>query len=156
MAPAKTAQVCGLPVNQIITAGLAEEFNLPRGARTEKLRCLWAKQGRDIGKAATQMENPVHLETREVDAHEIKRGSRKLLAGAAGYAALLAIFLLVARFFHLEALREYPVSTFLGFATLFAHTGFSALAWRRYCSARCAARQGESRRRRCWRCRTLF
>ena len=62
----------------------------------------------------------MHLETREVDADEIKGGSRKLLAGAAGYAALLAILSLIAHFFHLEALHEYPVSTFLGFAILFA------------------------------------
>ena len=62
----------------------------------------------------------VQLGPRGVEAHEMKRGSRKLLAGAAVYAALLAVLWFVARFFHLQALRDYPVSTLLGFATLFA------------------------------------
>lgn len=45
---------------------------------------------------------------------------RRLAAGAAVYGALLLVFWLIARFFHLKALEEYPVSTFLGFALLFA------------------------------------
>jgi uncharacterized protein len=36
------------------------------------------------------------------------------------YAALLVVFWLIARFFHLKALQEYPVSTFSSFAVLFA------------------------------------
>ncbi|MGE5322515.1 MAG: type II CAAX prenyl endopeptidase Rce1 family protein [Actinomycetota bacterium] len=66
------------------------------------------------------MENPVHLELRGAAAHEIKSRSRKLLAGGVAYTALLAILWLVALFFHLKALHEYPVSTFFGFAILFA------------------------------------
>jgi len=51
---------------------------------------------------------------------ETAPGARKLLIGAATYIALLVVLWLVARFFHLQALEQYPVSTFLGFATLFA------------------------------------
>ena len=44
---------------------------------------------------------------------------RKLLCGAIGYVLLLGIFSLIAAFFHLKALQEYPLSTFLSFALLF-------------------------------------
>src|SRR5919112_253723 len=49
-----------------------------------------------------------------------KPESHKLLAGTAVYLALLVVLWWVARFFHLRALDEHPVSTFLAFATLFA------------------------------------
>jgi membrane protease YdiL (CAAX protease family) len=45
---------------------------------------------------------------------------RKLRLAAIGYCALLIVFWLVARFFRLKALDEYPVSTFLSFTLLFA------------------------------------
>src|SRR6185437_408244 len=45
---------------------------------------------------------------------------RKLLIGTATYVALLVVLWLVARFFNFQALEDYPISTFLGFATLFA------------------------------------
>jgi hypothetical protein len=44
----------------------------------------------------------------------------RLLAGTAVYAALLIVLWWVARFFRLQALDEYPLSTFIAFATLFA------------------------------------
>lgn len=45
---------------------------------------------------------------------------QKLRGAAIGYCALLTVFWFVARFFGLKALDEYPVSTFLSFALLFA------------------------------------
>lgn len=46
--------------------------------------------------------------------------ARSLLAGGITYLALLVVLWFVARFFHLKALDEYPFSTFLSFAMLFA------------------------------------
>jgi membrane protease YdiL (CAAX protease family) len=46
--------------------------------------------------------------------------TRSLLSGTLVYFALLVVFWLVARFFHLKALDEYPLSTFFAFAILFA------------------------------------
>lgn len=46
--------------------------------------------------------------------------SRRLAAGAAVYGVLLLVFWLIASFFHLKALEQYPTSTFLSFALLFA------------------------------------
>jgi len=43
----------------------------------------------------------------------------RLVCGAIAYVALLGIFCLIAAFFHLKALQEYPLSTFLSFALLF-------------------------------------
>jgi CAAX protease family protein len=45
---------------------------------------------------------------------------RRLAAGAAVYAVLLAVFWFIAGFFHLAAIKDYPASTFLSFALLFA------------------------------------
>ncbi|MBZ5529819.1 MAG: CPBP family intramembrane metalloprotease [Acidobacteriia bacterium] len=45
---------------------------------------------------------------------------RRLLWAGAAYAALLIVFWFIARFFHLKALDEHPVSTFLSFALVFA------------------------------------
>src|SRR6185312_11746225 len=45
---------------------------------------------------------------------------RRFKVGVALYAIMLVIFWFIARFFHLNALSEHPVSTFLGFALLFA------------------------------------
>ena len=52
--------------------------------------------------------------------YEGHAGRQKLLAGAGIYAGLLLVLWFVAQFFHLRALKEYPVSTLLAFATLFA------------------------------------
>jgi CAAX protease family protein len=52
--------------------------------------------------------------------HERFTERQKLLAGAGAYAGLLLVLWFVARFFQLVALQQYPVSTFLAFATLFA------------------------------------
>lgn len=62
----------------------------------------------------------MHLGVNGVEAREMNRDSRKLLAGAAVHTVLLVILWFLARFFHLKALHEYPVSTMLGFAILFA------------------------------------
>ncbi len=56
---------------------------------------------------------------------------RRLAWATAVYAALLIVFWLIARFFHLKALDEHPVSTFLSFALVFApywFFGFGAAA----------------------------
>ena len=45
---------------------------------------------------------------------------RSLLTGIVTYLALLGVLWFVARFFHLKALDEYPLSTFFAFAILFA------------------------------------
>src|SRR5690349_6639974 len=52
--------------------------------------------------------------------YEGRAGRQKLLAGTGAYASLLLVFWFVARFFPVEAVKEYPVSTLLAFATLFA------------------------------------
>lgn len=44
----------------------------------------------------------------------------RLRIASAIYVLLLAVFWFIARFFHLQALDNYPVSTFLSFALLFA------------------------------------
>ncbi|HET9181853.1 MAG TPA: CPBP family intramembrane glutamic endopeptidase [Candidatus Angelobacter sp.] len=67
-----------------------------------------------------QLGNPVQPDQKKIQDQHASAHGGKLLAGAAVYIALLAIFWLVARFFHLKALHDYPVSTFLGFAILFA------------------------------------
>jgi membrane protease YdiL (CAAX protease family) len=54
------------------------------------------------------------------DHHNRGPERQRLLGGLGAYVGLLIILWLVARFFHLEALKEHPVSTFLAFATLFA------------------------------------
>lgn len=51
---------------------------------------------------------------------EYQLRARTLIAGAIAYLALLVVLWFVARFFHLKALDEYPLSTFLAFAILFA------------------------------------
>lgn len=43
-----------------------------------------------------------------------------MTCAAAGFAILLTVFWFIARHFHLRALEDYPVSTFLGFVLLFA------------------------------------
>lgn len=45
---------------------------------------------------------------------------RRLAAGTAVYGLLLVVFWFIASFFHLRAIEEFPVSTFLSFALLFA------------------------------------
>lgn len=45
---------------------------------------------------------------------------RRLAAGALAYGGLLAVFWLIARFFHLKALSDSPGSTVLSFALMFA------------------------------------
>jgi membrane protease YdiL (CAAX protease family) len=45
--------------------------------------------------------------------------ARRLAMAATVFAALLVVFWLIARFFHLKALVEYPVSTILSFSLLF-------------------------------------
>src|SRR4051794_31164685 len=49
-----------------------------------------------------------------------RSSARRLAVAAIIFAALLIVFWLIARFFHLTATIEYPVSTFLSFALLFA------------------------------------
>lgn len=44
----------------------------------------------------------------------------RLAAGAIAFCLLLAAFFFIARFFHLQALHDYPISTFLSFVLLFA------------------------------------
>lgn len=51
---------------------------------------------------------------------EYQLRASSLLAGGIAYLALLAVLWVVARFFHLKAVDEYPLSTFLAFAILFA------------------------------------
>lgn len=51
---------------------------------------------------------------------EGQRIRSKLVTGAVAYGVLLLVFWLIARFFHVKALEDYPVSTFLTFALLFA------------------------------------
>jgi membrane protease YdiL (CAAX protease family) len=51
---------------------------------------------------------------------EGNRGAQRLALGTAVYGALLIVVWFVARFFRLRALDEFPASTFLSFATLFA------------------------------------
>jgi membrane protease YdiL (CAAX protease family) len=46
--------------------------------------------------------------------------TQRLTLAATTFVALLLVFWLIARLFHLQAVIEYPVSTFLGFALLFA------------------------------------
>lgn len=67
-----------------------------------------------------RLEDAVQSSQQKIHDQGTSARGGKLLAGAVVYLALLAIFWLVARFFHLKALHEYPVSTFLGFAILFA------------------------------------
>ncbi len=60
--------------------------------------------------------------------------SRKLAGGAIAFCVLLAVFSLIARYFHLRQLEDYPISTFLSFALLFAPYwlfGFGAAGWLR-------------------------
>ena len=71
---------------------------------------------------------------------------QKLRVAAIAFCALLAAFWLVARFFHLKALDEYPLSTVLSFALLFApywFLGFGAAetlrAWLKTPASRIAA-----------------
>lgn len=52
--------------------------------------------------------------------HQRRTERQKLLTGAGAYAGLLLVLWFVAQFFHLGALKDYPVSTFLAFAMLFA------------------------------------
>lgn len=56
----------------------------------------------------------------EADAPASLQSDQKLSLGAALYAVLLVVFWAVARFFHVQALADYPASTFLSFALLFA------------------------------------
>lgn len=51
---------------------------------------------------------------------EYELHTRSLLTGTLVYFALLVVLSLIARFFHLKALDEYPLSTFIAFAILFA------------------------------------
>lgn len=51
---------------------------------------------------------------------EYELRARSLLTGTIAYLTLLVVLWFVARFFHLKALNEYPFSTFLAFAILFA------------------------------------
>ncbi len=46
--------------------------------------------------------------------------TQRLALATTTFVALLLVFWLIARFFHVQALTEYPVSTFLSFALLFA------------------------------------
>ena len=57
---------------------------------------------------------------RDTGNHEGRAGRQKLLAGAGAYAGILLLLWFVAQFFRVEALKEYPVSTLLAFAMLFA------------------------------------
>jgi membrane protease YdiL (CAAX protease family) len=66
------------------------------------------------------METERAAPERDTGNHEGRAGRQKLLAGAGAYAGLLLVLWLVARFFRVEALKEYPVSTLLAFAMLFA------------------------------------
>ena len=56
----------------------------------------------------------------ETDLSEGQVILRRLAAGTAVYIALLGVFWFIAQFFQLKALEEYPLSTFLSFALLFA------------------------------------
>lgn len=71
--------------------------------------------------------------------------SRKLAWAALAYAALLFIFWLIARHFHLQQLEQHPVSTFTSFALLFApywFLGFGAAGWLRHTMPHVGARVG--------------
>jgi uncharacterized protein len=60
--------------------------------------------------------------------------SARLAWGGAAFCALLIVFWLIARAFHLRQLEDHPVSTFASFALLFAPYwmfGFDAAAWLR-------------------------
>src|SRR5262249_43149631 len=50
---------------------------------------------------------------------EAKTPRSRLGAGFASLGVLIVVFWFIARHFHLEALRDYPVSTFISFAFLF-------------------------------------
>lgn len=54
------------------------------------------------------------------DESEYQLRASSLLAGGIAYLALLVVLWFVARFFHLKAVDEYPLSSFLAFAILFA------------------------------------
>jgi uncharacterized protein len=68
------------------------------------------------------IKNAARPDLRDAETHtsEGQFIRRRLAAGAAVYAALLAVFWWIARFFHLKVLDEYPLSTLAGFALLFA------------------------------------
>jgi len=60
--------------------------------------------------------------------------TQRLALAATIFFALLVVFWLIARFFHLRALEEYPVSTFVSFGLLFApywFFGFGLASWLR-------------------------
>jgi membrane protease YdiL (CAAX protease family) len=60
--------------------------------------------------------------------------SRKLAWAGAFFCVLLAVFWGIARYFHLEQLRDHPLSTLVSFALLFApywFFGFGAAEWAR-------------------------
>jgi uncharacterized protein len=60
-------------------------------------------------------------QARAVEAEgEYQFPASSLLAGGIAYLALLVVLWFVARFFHLKAVDEYPLSSFLAFAILFA------------------------------------
>ncbi|HLW55335.1 MAG TPA: CPBP family intramembrane glutamic endopeptidase [Candidatus Angelobacter sp.] len=50
----------------------------------------------------------------------IRSSARKLLMSGGALCVVMVIFWFIARYFHLQALRDYPVSTFLAFTLLFA------------------------------------
>lgn len=66
------------------------------------------------------MANKIPQQERESEGTEELSTSHRLRTGLLVFGALLIVFWFIARFFHLKALDEYPVSTFLGFALLFA------------------------------------
>ena len=79
---------------------------------------------------------------------ENQPSKQRLVLAATIFVALLGVFWLIARLFRVQALNDYPVSTFLSFATLFAPYWFfgfgladvlrrvlSNAAWRIACSA---------------------
>jgi membrane protease YdiL (CAAX protease family) len=71
--------------------------------------------------------------------------SRKLAVAGAVFCALLAVFWWIARYFHLQQLRDHPVSTFVSFAFLFApywFFGFGAAGWLRGILPGAAVRSG--------------
>lgn len=66
------------------------------------------------------MTNEPQQAVRPKECREEPVAFRRLVAGTAFYGILLVVFWFIARFFHVSALAEYPASTFLGFALLFA------------------------------------
>lgn len=66
------------------------------------------------------MTNDIQQAERTNERRKNPAASDRLQAGLALYGILLVVFWFIARFFHLRALDEYPASTFIGFASLFA------------------------------------